>query len=247
MKAFARIGSSSLLLLAALLSAAAARAEDATATVRSASTNDEAKRIDETCRVEWFAMGPCRNRAWTGPLITFGLDFGVAAMTEAGPFGFGKGIGGATYAGPSWGFRASVELLPWLGLEGRYLGAYNGGQGSVTPSGSVGFLSTGGEAVLRVTAPLPFVRPYVLGGVGYYDITLAGGSAAQAASVLHSSAQPGIPMGVGVDIPLTWYLSLGVEAAYHFQLGESFASVTTNGIDGGDITTFGAVLRARPW
>jgi hypothetical protein len=78
-------------------------------------------------------------------------------------------------------------------------------------------------------------------------MALVGGSTAQAASVLHSSSQPDIPMGVGVAVPLTWYLSLDVEATYHFQLGESFASVTTNGVDGGDITTFEVALRARPW
>jgi hypothetical protein len=117
----------------------------------------------------------------------------------------------------------------------------------VTPGGAVGFLSSGAEAAVRFTAPLPFVRPYVLAGVGYYDVAVVGGPGAQAASVLHSSVQPGIPMGVGIDVPLTWYFSLDLEAAYHFQLGESFASVTTNGINGGDLTTLGVVLRARPW
>jgi hypothetical protein len=52
-------------------------------------------------------------------------------------------------------------------------------------------------------------------------------------------------MGVGVDVPLTWYLSLDAEATYHFLVGESFSTVTTNGIDGGDLTTFNAVLRVR--
>jgi hypothetical protein len=39
--------------------------------------------------------------------------------------------------------------------------------------------------------------------------------------------------------------SLGAEAAYHFQLGESFSLVKANGIDGGDLTTFDVVARMR--
>ncbi len=94
-------------------------------------------------------------------------------------------------------------------------------------------------------APLPFVRPYLLGGVGYYDLAVVGSSAATSASVLRSSSQPGIPLGVGVDVPLTWHLSVGVEATYHFQLGETLASTSTNNIDGGDVSTFDAVVRMR--
>jgi hypothetical protein len=40
-------------------------------------------------------------------------------------------------------------------------------------------------------------------------------------------------------------VSLGAEATYHFQLGESFSSVQTNGIDGGDLSTFNLVARVR--
>ncbi len=52
-------------------------------------------------------------------------------------------------------------------------------------------------------------------------------------------------MGVGVDVPLNYHLSVGAEASYNFQLSESFSDVTTNGIDGGDVTRFDLVLRAR--
>jgi hypothetical protein len=46
-------------------------------------------------------------------------------------------------------------------------------------------------------------------------------------------------------VPLAWHFSLGAEATYHFQLHESFSSDTTNGIDGGDISTFDVVMRVR--
>jgi hypothetical protein len=174
-----------------------------------------------------------------------GVDLGISAMNETGPFGFGNGVGTATNAGPAWGARAGVELLSWVALEGRYVGMYNAAQSSVSPTGSLGYLTTGGEGVVRLTAPLPFVHPYVFGGVGYYDNSLLGSASARAGSVLHSSSQLGAPMGVGLDVPLTWHLSIGVEATYHFLIHESFSADTTNGIDGGDISTFNAVVRAR--
>jgi hypothetical protein len=251
-----RVLSSSLLtLLAAGLSAPSASAQGAPLAPAPAASPSEiapttsdqtaSQDSDRFCRAHWFAMGRCRDRKWGGPEIMFGADLGFSAMTEAGPFGFNKGVGGATEVGPAWGVRAGVEVFPWLGLEGRYVGMSNSVQASASPAGSVGFLTTGGEAVLRLTAPIPFVHPYAFGGAGYYDVALVGSSGAQAGSVLHSSSEPGAVMGLGLDVPLTWYLSLDAEATYHFLLGESFSAVTTNGIDGGDLSTFNAVVRVR--
>jgi hypothetical protein len=205
---------------------------------------------DRFCKEHWLAMGPCRERKWAGPELMFGGDLGLSTMTETGPFGFNKGVGGVTGAGPAWGVRAGVDLFPWLGLEARYVGMYNSAQGSVSPTGSVGFLTTGGEAVVRLTAPLPYVHPYIFGGIAYYDVGLIGSSSARGGSVLHSSSQPGIPLGFGLDVPLTWYVSVGLEATYHFQLGEDYSTDmwTTKGgagIDGGDLSTFNAVVRVR--
>ncbi|HSY21195.1 MAG TPA: outer membrane beta-barrel protein, partial [Polyangiaceae bacterium] len=202
------------------------------------------------CRDHWMAMGNCRNRRWARPELLLGADLGISAMTETSPFGFNKGVGGVTGAGPAWDVRAGVDFFPWLGLEARYVGMYNAAQRSVSPGGDVGFLTTGIEAVVRFTAPTPYVRPYIFAGIAYYDVSLVGSAQAQEASSLHSSSQPGIPLGFGFDVPLTWYLSVDLEATYHFQLGESFSDDTTttkggSGIDGGDLSTFNAGVRVR--
>jgi hypothetical protein len=89
------------------------------------------------------------------------------------------------------------------------------------------------------------VHPYIFGGPADYDVHLVGSSAAKGGSPLFSSVQPGIALGFGVDVPLTYHLSIGAEATYHFQLGEDYSNDTTNGIDGGDISTFDVVLRVR--
>jgi hypothetical protein len=200
---------------------------------------------EDSCHDQWLAIARCHDESSSRIRFMFGLDIGVLKMTESGPFGFGNGVGSITDPGPSWGLRAGVELLPWLAFEARYVGTYAGLQSSVSPAGTLGFLTTAGELVARFTAPLPYVHPYVFGGVGYYDVALTGGQAAKTASPMFSSSQPGIPLGFGFDVPLSWHLSVGAEAAYHFQLGESFSSVKANGIDGGDLTTFNVVARVR--
>ena len=196
---------------------------------------------DSFCQSHWFAFGKCRERSGAGPEILFGVDLGVSAMNEHGPFGFHNGVGSVTNAAPAWGARVGVELFPWLALEAHYLGMYNSAQAQVSPTGNAGFLTSGGEAVVRLTVPLPFVHPYIFGGVGYFDVALVGASGSE----LHSSSQADIPMGFGFDVPLAYHLSVGAEATYHYQIHESFSSITTNGIDGGDLSTFNVVFRAR--
>jgi hypothetical protein len=197
------------------------------------------------CRDNWFAVRRCHAVRRPRPRLMFGADLGFAKMNESGPFGFESGVGTVTNVGPAWGLRIGVEVSPWLAFEARYVGMDTSIQSSVSPRGSVGFLTTGGEAVLRLTAPFPWVHPYVFAGIAYYDVSLTGSSDAKAGSVLFSSSQPGIPLGFGLDVPLTWHLSIGAEATYHFMLGESYSNNMTNGIDGGDISTFDAVLRVR--
>lgn len=200
---------------------------------------------DRRCRDAWLAFG-CSDRPWEGPRVVFGVGIGVSAMNESGPFGFDNGVGSVTEPGPSWAIRIGVEMLPWVAVEASYLGMYDSARAAVSPGGSVGFLTTGADAVVRLTAPLPYVHPYAVGGAGYYDVTLAGSSSATGASVVHSSSQPALVVGFGVDVPLTWHVSVGAEGVYHHQSNETYSSVTTNGIDGGDLTTFDVVIRARP-
>jgi hypothetical protein len=189
----------------------------------------------QTCRGHWFMMGSCRDRHWDGPELELGVSLGVSAMNESGPFSFHTGIGTIASPGPAWGALVGVEFFPRLALEARYFGM----NAAISPTG--GFVGSAALGVVRLTAPLPYVHPYVFGGIGYYDFAFVDSSA----SVMHSSSQPGIPMGIGVDVPLTYHLSLGAEASYNFQIGESYSNVTTNGIDGGDDTRFELVLRAR--
>lgn len=209
---------------------------EAVAPVADTTVADRAQR----CHDHWFAMEGCQDRPWTGPEFMFGLDVGVSKFNESGPFGFGNGIGSVTSAGPAWGLRAGIELIPWLALEGHYVGMSNGVQASVSPTGSLSYFSTGAEALVRFTLPLRYVRPYIAGGVGYIDYALSGSSAAKAGTSMNSTSQPDIPMTVGLDVPLSWHVSVGAEATYHFNIGESYSSVTTGR------STAGTLRRSAP-
>jgi hypothetical protein len=232
--------------LAASLAVGPAFAQSGAAAPATPSASDPDPDPESFCRDHWLAIARCRDRPWDGPRLVFGVDLGVSAMNEQGPFGFGNGVGAVTDAGPAWGLRGGVELLPWLALEAHYVGMFNSATSAVSPLGSVGFLTTGGDAIVRLTLPIPYVQPYVLGGVGYYEVALVGSATALPGSQLYSSNQPGIPLGVGLDVPLSWHVSLGFEATYHFQIGEVYSSNTVNGIDGGDLSTFNVVMRLRP-
>ena len=180
---------------------------------------------------------------WDGPRLTWGGELGMGAWVEDGPFGFGNGTGAATSAGPAWGVRVGVDVLPFLGFEARYQGMYNEGNASVRSGGYVSLLTNSGSVVMRLIAPIPFVRPYLFGGVGLYDTRVLGSASARQASSLTDSFEWGIPMGVGVDVPLGRRVSIGVEGAFHLLMGESLS--TREEFEGGDPVTLSAIVRGH--
>jgi hypothetical protein len=197
----------------------------------------------EYCRVNWWGVGHCWRRHHRRPALTFGLDFGAGALNEGHPFAFDSGTGSVTGAGPTWGLRLGVDVLSWLGFEGRYMGGWYPGTGAANIVGNVGYFLSSGQFIVRLTVPTPFVRPYIFSGIGIYNFALAGSAAARTASLLESTTQAGIPIGVGVELMLTWHVSVAVEGAYHFQLSEEFSKV--DAIGGADLSTLQAVLRFR--
>jgi len=174
------------------------------------------------------------------PMLTLGAELGVGGWVEGGPFGFGSGTGSVLQAGPAWGLRAGVDFVPWFGVEGRYVGMWNSGNSNAS---GLGYVMTGGELVLRLVAPTPFVRPYIFGGIGYYDFARVGVDVT-GASALVSSSQPGVPMGVGLEVPIARGWSLAVEGTFRFQIGESFAP-SNDEIDGADQTTLTGIVKYR--
>jgi hypothetical protein len=186
-----------------------------------------------------FRDRPCMN----GPKLSFALEAGASTWNEGGPFGYAEGLGKAASPGPSWGVRFGVELTRWIAVEGHYLGMSNLVNRDVTPSGTIHLISSAAIAEVRVTLPLPFVQPYLFTGPGIYSTGIAGSESSRNASPFYSSTEFGIPIGVGIAVPVSDCISFGGEMAYHRLFGEALAD--DDEIGGGDLTTFNAVLRFR--
>jgi hypothetical protein len=204
---------------------------------------DEASR----CR-DYAAVRGCQRRyvkPWR-PVLTLAIEGGVSHWNEGSPGKFDNGFGTITTAGGAWGARVGVDFFSWLGLEVRYLGLDNKVHKDFAPDS--GYATTAGLFDVRIGAPIPYVHPYAYVGIGVYNVHNYGSPASNAAAMLNSHTQAGIPAGFGLEVPINWHFSLAAEASYHFQIGESFAHGSANvakGYDGGDVSTFTGVFRVR--
>ena len=183
------------------------------------------------------------NHSCKGPHIALAIEGGASSYNEGGPFGFNTGIGSVTKTGPSWGLRVGVELNRWLAFDAHYTGTNNGGSGVGAPNGSVSLLTSAATAEVRLTAPIPYVQPYFFTGAGVYSTSITGAATAQGSSPFFGSTEPGVPIGLGLNVPIADGVSAGAELTYHRFFGESFA--TDQQFGGGDLTTMNAVIRAR--
>ena len=188
---------------------------------------------------------PCqfRQRPCGGPHFTLAVETGVNAWNEGQPFAFGVGVGSSTSAGPDWGFRVGFEFTRWLAIDAHYVGMSNLAQRFVSTGGPIHLFTNAAIAEARFTLPLSYVQPYVFIGAGVYGTAIVGSDDARAATPMTRSTEFGLPVGIGVTVPVTDTFSVGTEITYHRLFGESLAD--DDEIGGGEPTTFNAVLRIR--
>src|SRR3954468_95172 len=62
------------------------------------------------------------RRPCSFPHLALAVEGGVSALNESGPFGFDTGVATVGHNGPSWGFRAGVELTSWFAIDAHYTG-----------------------------------------------------------------------------------------------------------------------------
>ena len=208
-----------------------------TEAVAYAQTNEEVVKAPPYVPRDSCTWGP---RPCKLPLWTVAVDAGVSHFVEGGPFGLDTGTGSITAWGPAWGLRFGAELTRWFAVDAHYIGLYNKADRSVSTGGRRGLLTSAAALELRFTAPTPYVQPYLFFGPGIYGTSITGSSTSTA---LEGSTEFGIPIGVGLSVPLPRGLSIGGELVYHRFFGESFAE--DEEIGGGDPLTMNAVLRAR--
>jgi opacity protein-like surface antigen len=180
------------------------------------------------------------RRVCAYPHFVAGVDLGVSHFSESSPFGFDTSVGSVSSTGPAWGVRAGVEFTTWFAVEAHYFGTTNATDPVHSAGVSRHLFTNAGALELRFTAPIPYVQPYVFVGGGVYSTTLTGSSAS---TEMTGSTEFGMPIGVGVSVPLSRGISVGAELVYHRLFGESFAA--NEDIGGGDPTSGSAVLRFR--
>jgi hypothetical protein len=166
------------------------------------------------------------------PMFTFTADVGGA--------GFGGNFRNVVHSGPIWGARVGLDFSDWLGIEARYIGMFNKGVDTVSEASS---LLSGGAAQVRLTAPIPYVRLYGFGGVGFYHHNVVGNSIDRQNSPILNSTSGGIPVGGGLELPITRYFAIGAEGGYTFY----FSSNLTNNpaTDQGGFWNASGLLRFR--
>jgi hypothetical protein len=175
------------------------------------------------------AAGPERQPARELPTFKVGVETGLAYWCEHGPWGPENGVGHAMHPGFDGALRASVELTRWFAVDARLLLAYASAKRDV--AGSVGFLTLGGLVAARFVLPLEHVRPYAIVGVGVYHTSVVGSGS----TPLHGATAPGIPGGLGIEVPLPRRFSVGAEYVFHYQIGEKYSNIAS--IEGGDPVT----------
>ncbi len=180
------------------------------------------------------------HRPCAFPHLAVAIDGGVSHFTESNPLGFDTGVGSITSTGPAWGARVGVELLPWFAIDGHYIGMSNRADASQSIGGRRTLLTNAAVAELRFTLPTHSVEPYAFIGAGVYSTKITGTSKS---TPLYGSTEFGVPIGLGLGVPLCPGLSLGAEIAYHRLFGEAFED--NDDIGGGDPTSATVVLRAR--
>lgn len=133
---------------------------------------------------------------------------------EGGGAGYAQGALNTTLqAGGAWGVRAGVALSTWLGFEARYFGAYNHVNDQTV---TTALLVSGGSAVARLTAPIPYIHPYAFGGIGVYNQTIIGDQSANNPVIAVNSRNDAVvPVGGGIEVPFSPNFSIAAEGAYH--------------------------------
>lgn len=164
--------------------------------------------------------------------ISVGISGGVSVPN--GDFASGTS-GGYTGVNTGYNITGSVAVaLPVLPFEIRGDAAYNGfgtknAAFASNPNGSYNadarVFSLTANIVYPFPIPTPIVRPYIIGGVGDYNVrlspTVGGGSVSQ--------SDFGYNIGAGVKVALVGFNAF-VEARYHHanqdQPGVSFTPIT---------------------
>lgn len=165
------------------------------------------------------------GRSVLGAVVILALASPAAAAAQIPILGFGGGLSVPTsrYGRPldvGFDFQASAEVRPVPGpLEFRGDVLWSRFAVGNPGSGSSNIVGGTFDAVLDV--PTPGITPYVLGGVGAYDVEV-GNDVSH-----HSRFGTGLNIGAGVRFQLLPLLHAFVETRYHVIYASPFGGDAT--------------------
>jgi hypothetical protein len=117
-------------------------------------------------------------------------------------------------------FQASAELRPIPGPF-EFRGDILWSRFAVSDPGVGNSNVVGGTFDVLLDVPTPGIAPYVLGGVGVYDVEVGGDGSH------HSRFGTGLNVGGGIRFPLAPFLHAFFEARYHVVYASPFGGNTT--------------------
>lgn len=117
-------------------------------------------------------------------------------------------------------FQASADFHPIPGPIG-FRGDILWSRFAVSDPGIGNSNIVGGTFDVVIDVPTPGIAPYVIGGVGVYDVEV-GSSVSH-----HSRFGTGLNIGGGVRVPLLPFLHGFIEARYHVAYASPFGGNTT--------------------
>lgn len=132
------------------------------------------------------------------PQLAVGADFGFAHYSRIeGDSDVGLG--------PSWQLRAGAQVLPWLSIDGRYMGARHEALGSL--------VAHAGSIEPRFSIPWKRIRPYASIGVGLYTVYAydADGNA-----IVKPDPALQLPTSLGLEVMVLDRLGIQAEGSYRF-------------------------------
>jgi hypothetical protein len=103
-----------------------------------------------------------------------------------------------TDAGVTWDVRLTLGTRTWVGLDLAYVGSAQSLNVAGLSTDSY-LLGNGGEAALRIQYPYGFVRPYLLGGIGWQHLSVERADALTV-GLLDADNLGIIPFGAGLAL-----------------------------------------------
>ena len=158
-------------------------------------------------------------------LLALGLAVAVPTRAQVPVLGVAGGLAVPTsrYGRPldvGFDFQASAELRPVPGPF-EFRGDLLWSRFAVSDPGVGSSNVVGGTFDVILDVPTPGIAPYVIGGVGVYDVEVGGDGSH------HSRFGTGLNIGGGVRFPLGPFLHAFFETRYHVVYASPFGGNTT--------------------